>query len=118
MDTQIQELEKKHAEEIGKIRHDVNQMRQELSNTINILKDENFENNKRIDRLLTLLEGDPMDKDRGLIPRLKTIEDFVGKMKDTKSYLAGNIAAAVFFITAVGGILSICYKIYLFLNNK
>lgn len=116
---QIELLEKHVNEQVGNIRHDVNSMRQEMHNLTILLNEREKENDTLKDnvrRLVSLLEGDPMDRDRGLIPRLKTIEDFVSKMKDTRAYLAGNIAAAVFLISAIGGLLAILYKIYLFFS--
>ncbi len=114
---QIELLEK----QINTIGHDVNQMRQELHNTIILLNESNakrMSSEAKVDRLLTLLEGDPIDRDRGLIPRLKNIEDFVSKMKDTRAYLAGNLAATIFIISAAGGLLALIYKIYLFFTTK
>jgi len=121
MSQTIEQLERKHAEEIANIRHDVNQMRQELHNTIILLNEANAKRDaleKNVERLIRLLEGDPIDPERGLVNRLILIEKFVNSMKSLRQYLMGNIAAAVFIIGFLGGVIAFFYKAYEFFNNK
>lgn len=119
-ESQIQELEIKYSKEISDIRHDVNAMRQELKNTMILLDESNHKRDeleKRVERLVFLLEGDSIDKDRGFISRLIALEKFTATVKDTKAYLAGNLAAAIFFITALGGLIAAFVKIYEFFKK-
>ena len=98
--------------ELHAISHDVNGIRQELKNH-QVLTDEKFNDlNKKIDRLLTIIEGDPIDPNSGMFKRLVAVETFVSSMKNTKAYLMGNVAAAVFLITALGAIISGAVKVY------
>ncbi len=115
MQQTIEQLERKHAEEISNIRHDVNQMRQELHNTIILLNEANAKRDaleKNVERLIRLLEGDPIDPKRGLVSRIILMEDFINSMKNLRSYLMGNIAAVIFVIGCVGGIIAGIYKMY------
>jgi hypothetical protein len=117
----IEELEEKHAKEISDIRHDVNSMRQELKNLSILLNESEVENRllkDSVKRIVVLLEGDPIDPMRGLVNRLILIEKFVNSMKSLRQYLMGNIAAAVFIIGFIGGVLAFLYKAYEFFNNK
>lgn len=116
----IEELEEKHAKEISEIRHDVNSMRQELKNLSILLNESEKENEllkDSVKRLVILLEGDPIDPMRGLVNRLILIEKFVNSMKNLRSYLMGNIAAAVFIIGFIGGVIAFIYKAWEFFNN-
>jgi len=120
METTVQELKEQHAKEIADIRHDVNAMRQELNNTIILLKESNDKRDElenHVKRLVFLLEGDNIDKDRGFIARLIALEKFSLTIKDTKAYLLGNLAAAIFIITALGGIISVFFKLYYFFKK-
>lgn len=115
-----------HEGQIAEIKHDINGIKQQIKNSQILHKEElkNFEEvvdemgkkvdglEKKIDSLLLLLEGHPQDKERGMIPRMIAIEKFIEGMKDTKAYLMGNVAAAVFIITALGGVIAFCIKAY------
>lgn len=121
MTSSIEQLEIRHAKEISDIRHDVNSMRQELKNLSILLEESNMEKNKlekSVERLVFLLEGDSVDKDRGFISRLIALEKFAITIKDTKAYLAGNMAAAIFFITAIGGLIAGFIKLYYFIKGN
>jgi len=121
MQQTIEDLERKHEAEIAHIRHDVNSMRQELQNLAILLNEtikERDEQRRQIDRLIRLLEGDPIDPERGLVNRLILIEKFVNSMKSLRQYLMGNIAAAVFIIGFLGGVIAFFYKAYEFFSNK
>lgn len=121
MQTTIEQIEIRHSKEIADIRHDVNSMRQELHSLTILLNESNRERDSQrlqIDRLIRLLEGDPIDKESGLVYRLKKIEDFIKSMQNLKSYLMGNIAAAIFIIGFIGGVISFIYKAYEFFNAK
>lgn len=102
---------------IAEIHHDLNGLRQELKNHVIQSANNRDELDSRIERLIYLLEGDKSDPERGFISRIKNIEAFVATIKDTKTYLMGNIAAAIFIITAIGGVISGLIKLYTFLNN-
>jgi hypothetical protein len=96
-------------------------MRQELQNLAILLNEtikERDEQRRQIDRLIRLLEGDPIDPERGLVNRLILIEKFVNSMKSLRQYLMGNIAAAVFIIGFLGGVIAFFYKAYEFFSNK
>lgn len=110
LETQIREI----ASNQRAIQHDVNSMRQEMKNHAILSKDLEAS----VERLITLLEGDKIDPERGFIKRLIALERFAEKVKDTKAYLAGNIAMAVFVITALGGIISLLFKAYQFLKSQ
>lgn len=121
MQQTIEDLELKHAKEIASIRHDVNSMRQELHSLTILLNESNRERDAQkmqIDRLIRLLEGDPIDPKRGLVNRIILMEDFINSMKNLRSYLMGNIAAAVFIIGFIGGVIAFIYKAWEFFNAK
>jgi TolA-binding protein len=101
-------------DQLRHLQHDVNSMRQELKNS----QDKNNALEASVERLVYLLEGDKVDKDRGFISRLIALEKFSASVKDTKAYLMGNIAAAVFIITALGGIVGLLFKLYSFLKGQ
>lgn len=101
-----------HHNELSKIQHDVNQMRQEFVNLKIDLREENVEFSKKLDRLLTLMEGDPADPKRGFINRMIEMENFLADIKSTKSYLAGNVAAIILIASFLGTLFSVGYKIY------
>lgn len=103
---------------IDQIQHDINTIRQEFRNLEINQSAQIRELNTKMDRLMILLEGDNADKDRGFIPRMIAIEKFVSGMKDTKTYLMGNIAATVFIITALGGIIAFAIKVYHFFKGN
>jgi hypothetical protein len=117
----IEELEKKHSEEIADIKHSIGSMRQQLDSLTILLNESNKEREeqrRKIDRLIRLLEGDPIDPMSGLVNRLLLIEKFVNSMKSLRQYLMGNIAAAVFIIGFLGGVIAFFYKAYEFFSNK
>ena len=120
MNQEVQELKEQHSKEIAEIRHDVNAMRQELKNTVILLQESNEKRDQlesHVKRLVFLLEGDSVDKDRGFIARLIALEKFSLSVKDTKAYLLGNIAAAVFILTAMGTIIGAFIKVYYFFKQ-
>lgn len=101
-----------HEDQIHEIKHDINSIKQQFVNS-EVLQREHVDRlEKKIDTLVLLLEGHPADKERGMIARMIVIEKFIEGMKDTKTYLMGNIAAAVFIITALGGIIGLAIKLY------
>ncbi len=117
----IEEIEKKHSEEMARMSHDVNRMRQEIQNLSILFNESNKkrdEQDKNIERLIRLLEGDPMDPKRGLVSRIILMEEFIISMKNLRAYLMGNIAAAVFIIGFIGGVIAFIYKAYEFFTNK
>jgi hypothetical protein len=117
----IEELEEKHSKEIADIRHNVNSMRQEFKNLMILYQEvqtKRAEQDHNIDRLLRLLEGDPIDPKRGLVNRIILMEDFILSMKNLRSYLMGNIAAVIFVIGFIGGVIAFIYKAYEFFANK
>lgn len=99
-------------DQIAEIKHDINGLRQQFNNSQIIQSEQINELSKKIDSLVLLLEGHSADKDRGMISRMIAIEKFIEGMKDTKTYLMGNIAATVFIITALGGVIAFCIKAY------
>lgn len=105
--------------DLEKVKHDIGSLRQDFKNhqVITTQQQENTENKidelgKKVDRLVTLLEGDPADPERGFFKRMVAMEKFIEGLKSTKSYLSGNLAAAVFIITAIGAIVSFFISIY------
>lgn len=106
-----------HEQQINEIKHDINGLKQQFHNT-QIIQTEQFnELSKKMDSLVLLMEGHSADKDRGMIARMIAIEKFIEGMKDTKTYLMGNIAATVFIITALGGIIAFSIKAYQWLKG-
>ena len=73
---------------------------------------------QRIERLIYLLEGDKADPSRGFINRLISLENFASTVKDTKAYLMGNIAMAIFIITAIGWLIGFLFKAYYFFKGQ
>jgi len=110
--------------DLSQIRHDVNSIRQELKNH-QILSDQRQkvtddkidELNKNVSRLITLLEGDPADPNRGFFQRIIAIEKFITGLKDTKSYLAGKLAGAILIITMIGTFIAFVLKVYDFFKK-
>jgi hypothetical protein len=121
MNQEVQDLKAEHSKEIAEIRHDINAMRQALNNTVILLNESNTKRDEletHVKRLVFLLEGDTIDKDRGFIARLIALEKFSLSVKDTKAYLLGNIAAAVFIITLIGSIIGAFIKVYFFFKGQ
>lgn len=106
-----------HEQQINEIKHDINGIKQQFINS-EILQKQNLTNlERKIDNLILLLEGHQADKERGMIARMIAIEKFIEGMKDTKTYLMGNIAATVFIITALGGVIAFSIKAYQWLKG-
>jgi len=111
-------------EQIEQLNHDVNQMRQELKNTL-ILLAESEKKHEAVEkkrqefetRILTLLEGDKIAPELGLYPRVVKIEEFIKSIKNIQTYLAGNMAGSLFVIGVIGAFLGILYKAYLFFTH-
>jgi len=126
---ELYQQNKELTDQVTKMSHDINSLRQEYKNYSIIIAQEHkamaaiqdsgaAKQDIRIERLITLLEGDPADRGRGLISRVIDIERFTATVRDTKAYLMGNIAAAVFIITLVGAVLAALWKVYDFLSHK
>lgn len=105
--------------DLEKVKHDIGSLRQDFKNHQVITTQQQVvtenkidELGKKVDRLVTLLEGDPADPERGFFKRMVAMEKFIEGLKSTKSYLSGNLAAAVFIITAIGAIISFFISIY------
>ena len=110
--------------DLEKVKHDIGSLRQDFKNhqILSTKQQENTENKidevgKKVDRLILLLEGDPADPDRGFFKRMVAMEKFIEGLKSTKSYLSGNVAAAVFIITSIGAIISFFLTIYNFFKK-
>lgn len=99
-------------QQILEIKHDINSLKQRFDNAETLQRKHVEGLEKKIDNLILLLEGHSADKERGMIARMIAIEKFVEGMKDTKTYLMGNIAATVFIITALGGVIAFVIKAY------
>ena len=82
------------------------------------LKDQITDLRTVIKDLNDLIGGHPLDKKRGLMNRLQVIEDFVHNMENKKAYISGNIAAAVFIVTFLGGVIAFIIKTYITLFKK
>lgn len=108
---------RKSMSELTQIQHDVNSLRQDFNNHRILTGSKVDEINVKMDRLLTLLEGDPIDPSRGFFSRLKAMEEFIEGLKSTKSYIRGNIAAAVFVISAIGGVIAFFWKLFEYMKK-
>jgi hypothetical protein len=104
--------------QIELITHDVNAIRQDLKNHQVITSSELTELKDSVNKLVMLIEGHPLDKERGLVHRIHIIEDFTKSVHNTKMYLLGNIAAAVFIISFLGAVIIFILNIYNFFSGK
>ena len=110
--------------DLERVKHDINSLRQDFKNHQILTNEQQSKTNnkidevgKKVDRLILLLEGDPLDPDRGFFKRISAIEKFIDGMKSTKTYLMGNLAASVFIITLLGGIAAFILKVYEFFKK-
>lgn len=104
--------------DIEQLTHDVNAIRQDLRNHQILTSTEMHDLKDSVNRLVMLIEGDPSDKERGLIHRIKMIEEFTKSVNNTKMYLLGNIAAAVFIISFLGAVIIFILNVYNFFAGK
>jgi hypothetical protein len=104
--------------EIEKLTHDIHSIRQDFKNHQILTSTEMNDMKDSINRLVMLIEGDPADKERGLVHRIKMIEDFMKSIHNTKMYLLGNIAAAVFIISFLGAVIIFILNVYNFFSGK
>ena len=104
--------------EIETLTHDVNAIRQDLKNHQVLTSVELTELKDSVNKLVMLIEGHPSDKERGLVHRIHMIEDFMKSVHNTKMYLLGNIAAAVFIISFLGAVIIFILNIYNFFTGK
>lgn len=110
--------------DLEKVKHDIHSLRQDFKNhqilstqQQEVTEAKIDEVGKKVDRLILLLEGDPADPDRGFFKRMVAMEKFIEGLKSTKSYLSGNVAAAVFVITAIGAVVSFFLTVYSFFKK-
>lgn len=67
--------------------------------------------NKNMTRLLVLMEGDPAEKDKGFIARLRAVEEFISWFRDKKSYVMGNVMATVVIVSTLGYLVIFVMKV-------
>jgi len=83
---------------------------QELKKQVTDLKSQQASTDAKIDRVLSLLEGDRTQPHLGLISRILAIEKFIENFQKKKSYILGNVSATVFIVTMLGSILLFSLK--------
>lgn len=110
--------------DLEKVKHDIGSLRQDFKNHQILSNEQQSKTNgkidevgKKVDRLILLLEGDTLDPERGFFKRIVAIEKFIEGMKSTKTYLMGNVAATVFLITLLGGVITFVLKVYEFFKK-
>jgi hypothetical protein len=64
-----------------------------------------------------ILAGDGIDEKSGIVKRVSAIEEFIEGIKSTKSYINGNVTAAIFIISSIGGVLAFFIMIYNFFKK-
>jgi hypothetical protein len=110
--------------ELSAVKHDIHSLRQDFKNhQVLTTEQQNATNgkiaqmDKKLDRIVLLLEGDPADPDIGFFKKVRDFEKFKKQIESTKIYLMGNFAGAVFIITSIGFILSFIAKVYEFFKK-
>ncbi len=96
-------------QDLKEIKHDINNLKGQIKSVLKAysekeddieeLKKQNSELTQRIDRVLTLLEGDEKAQIKGFIARLIALEDFKKWADNKKTYILGYIVG----VSAVGG---------------
>lgn len=105
-------LEKMHKDHM----HSVNNLKQQLNTVLKAYNDkcnETDEVNKKMDRILLILEGDEKAKIKGFIDRLIILEDFKLFVNNKKTWVLGWVIG----FSAAGGFLLFIKKIYTFVTE-
>ncbi len=79
--------------QLEQIEHDLKNVRNQMSGLIK----GHEETANQLERIVILLRGDDIEKDKGFIPRLIVVEKIIERFERTKSYYVGVIAAIVGF---------------------
>lgn len=97
-----------------KLHSDIRGLRIDLTKISNIEADrikEVEEIAKKIDRVLLLLTGDELEPEKSLIKRLVRLEQIIEKFEKLQNKLSSSIATVIFFLTALGAVVTFAWKI-------
>ncbi len=99
---------------LQKLHHDVRGLRNDLTNIgkIEIERIKEVEElAKKVDRVLLLLVGDELESDNSYKHRLEKLEKIIDKFEKLQDKLSGSIATVLFFLTALGAVVTFAWKL-------
>jgi len=103
--------------DIQQLEHDLKNVRNQIGGIYKELSNYK-EIETKLDRVITLLEGDPIEPGKGFIPRLIIIEQFVANFNRMKSYYTGSVTAVIFIAGFFGTLIMGLVKLYELIFKK
>jgi hypothetical protein len=99
---------------LTKLHHDIRGLRNDLTNLgkIEIERIKEVEDvAKKVDRILLLLIGDELESNNSYKNRLEKLEKIIEKFEKLQEKLSGSIATVLFFLTALGAVVTFAWKL-------